>query len=76
MPDSDDTTGKMLEGLDLDDLAEIADSLPGPHSWTHGTLIFVCQACYVAFEFGADPVPQGPCEPLPTDGQTGAGGLR
>jgi hypothetical protein len=58
-------TEAMLELLDLDDLETLADSLPGPHAWTHGTAdIFVCQACYVAFEFGADPVPDGPCEPL------------
>jgi hypothetical protein len=55
----------MLEGFELEDLAEIADSLPGPHAWAHGTAdIFYCQACYTAFEFGADPVPDGACEPL------------
>jgi hypothetical protein len=66
----------MLEDLDRDDLAAIADSLnalPGPHFWMHGTAdIFYCPACHVSFEFGADPVPQEPCEPLPTDGQTEA----
>jgi hypothetical protein len=54
----------MLEGFKLDDLAELAESLPGPHAWAHGIDdIFVCQVCYVGFEFG-DPVPAGPCEPL------------
>jgi hypothetical protein len=55
----------MLENLDLDDLEALAETLPGPHSWAWGTDdIFFCQACYIAFEFGADPVPQGPCEPV------------
>jgi hypothetical protein len=55
----------MLEHLDLDDLATIADSLPGPHAWTWGTAdIFCCQACHIAFEFGVEPVPDGPCEPI------------
>jgi hypothetical protein len=66
----------MLENLDLDDLAAIADSLnalPGWHFWMHGTAdIFYCPARHIGFEFGADPVPQGPCGPLPPDGQTGA----
>jgi hypothetical protein len=58
----------MLEDLDLDDLAAIADSFPGPHPWAYGIDdIFVCQA---------DPVRQEPREPVPTDGQTGATGLR
>jgi hypothetical protein len=55
----------MLENLDFDDLEAIADSLPGPHAWTHGTAdIFYCQACHISFEFGAEPVPDGPCEQL------------
>jgi hypothetical protein len=55
----------MLEGFELDDLAEIAESLPSPHAWAHGTAdIFYWQACHTSFEFGADPVPDGPCEPL------------
>jgi hypothetical protein len=55
----------MLEDFELDDLADTADSLSGPHAWAYGTAdIFVCQACGVAFEFGADPVPPGPCAPL------------
>jgi hypothetical protein len=67
----------MLENLDLDYLAAIADSLPGPHSSAWGTAdIFYCQACYLSIEFGADPVSQGPCEPMPTDGHTGAATLQ
>jgi hypothetical protein len=67
----------MLEDLDLDELAAIADRLPGLHAWAHGIDdIFVRHACHIAFEFGADPVPAGPGEPLPTDGQTGVTGLR
>lgn len=70
----------MLGDLDLDDLAAIANSLnalPGPHFWMHGTAdIFYCPACHISFEFGADPVPQGPCEPLPTDGHTEAAAPR
>jgi hypothetical protein len=68
----------MLEGFDLDDLADMPHSLPGPHAWTHGIDddIFVCQACYVGFEFGADPMPAGPCKPLPTDEHTGAAALQ
>jgi hypothetical protein len=55
----------MLENLDLDDLRAIADSLPGPHSWTWATAdIFCCQACFTSFEFGIEPVPNGPCEPI------------
>jgi hypothetical protein len=39
----------------------------------HGTAdIFYCPARHIGFEFGADPVPQGPCGPLPPNGQTGA----
>jgi len=48
----------MLENLDLDDLEALADTLPGPHSWAWGTGdVFCCQACPIAFEFGAEPVP-------------------
>jgi hypothetical protein len=55
----------MLEDLDLDDLAELAETLPGPHACAWGTAdIFYCQACHLSFEFGADPVSAGPCEPL------------
>lgn len=58
----------MLENLDLDDLRAIADSLPGPHAWTWATAdIFCCQACFTAFEFGIEPVPNGPCEPIGTN---------
>jgi hypothetical protein len=53
----------MLEGFELDDLEALADSLPGPHAWAWGTGdVFFCQACHISFEFGAEPVPQGPCE--------------
>jgi hypothetical protein len=56
----------MLENLDLADLEALADTLPGPHAWAHAVGdTFWCPVCYVAFEFGADPVPQGPCEPDP-----------
>jgi hypothetical protein len=55
----------MLEDLDLDALEAIADSLPGPHAWAHGTAdIFFCQACHISFGFGAEAVPPWPCEPL------------
>jgi hypothetical protein len=58
----------MLELLDLDDLAVIAETLnagPGPHFWMWGTAdIFYCAACFTTFEFGAEPVPDGPCEPI------------
>ena len=59
----------MLEGLDLDDLAAIAETLTaglGPHFWMWGTAdIFYCPACFISFEFGVDPVPNGPREPDP-----------
>jgi hypothetical protein len=42
--------------------------LPGPRAWAYGIDDIFCQACHIAFEFG-DPVPAGPCEPLPTDGR-------
>jgi hypothetical protein len=49
--------------LTIDDLEALAETLPGPHAWVCGTAeIFYCRACYVAFEFGAEPVVQGPCE--------------
>lgn len=55
----------MLENLDLADLEALAETLPGPHAWAHGIDdIFVLQVCFIGFEFGADPVPQGPCEPV------------
>jgi hypothetical protein len=58
----------MLELLDPDDLQAIAESLtagPGPHVWHHGIDdIFYCPACFVSFEFGAEPVPDDPCEPI------------
>jgi hypothetical protein len=61
----------VLENLDLDDLQAIADSLTagsGPHVWLHGIDdIFYCPACFVSFEFGAEPVPDGPCEPIDPD---------
>jgi hypothetical protein len=54
------------ENLDLDDLEARADTLPGPHVWRWGTGdVFYCLVCQISFEFGADPVPQGPCEPDP-----------
>ena len=55
----------MLEDLDLDDLAVIAETLPGPPRWTWATDdIFCCRARFTAFEFGVEPVPGGPCEPI------------
>jgi hypothetical protein len=53
----------MPENLDLDDLGALAETLPGPHAWAWGTGdVFYCRACFIGFEFGAEPVPQGPCE--------------
>jgi hypothetical protein len=55
----------MLENFDREDLAAIAETLPGPHAWAHGTGdIFYCSACCIAFEFGTEPVPQGLCKRL------------
>src|SRR5215471_2949851 len=56
----------MLENLDLDDLGALAETLPGPHVWAWcADDTFYCQACYIGFQFGADPVPPGPCTPNP-----------
>lgn len=58
----------MLENLDLKDLEALAETLPGPHSWTYGAGdFFCCMACHHSFEFGADPVPQDDCTPVLLD---------
>ena len=52
-----------IRGLDLAQLAALADSLPGPHAWAWGADdIFYCQACSTSFVWG-EPVPEGVCDP-------------
>jgi hypothetical protein len=63
----------MLEDFDLDDLGNrrLAERVARPAflAVRHGGY-FYCPACHISFEFGVDPVPQGPCEPLPTEAET------
>lgn len=47
---------------------DVADSLPGPHAWAWGTEnIYFCQACYISFAHGTEPMPTTPCDPIWVD---------
>jgi hypothetical protein len=55
-----------FDAMDMDELEQFADALPGRHAWAHGTEnIFYCRCCHISFAWGEEPVPEdGPCEPV------------